>query len=392
MTRRLPEWAHWNPAGTERPWCVGVEEEIMLIDRDGVVANRVAEVIDVLPRDLADRASAETHACVLELKTLPHPGLTGVGRELGAIRSRISRVLDEELELCAFAAGTHPLADASQVQISRGARQRKIASTTRILAEREPTMALHIHVAMPDPHAAVRAIDGLRADLPVVLALAANSPYWRGADSGFASARIPLFSAFPRVGIPRSFGSYASYVEVVEGLLRSAAVPEPGFLWWDARLRPRLGTVEVRIPDAQSTIADAIGVAALVQCLAYVYATGAVPAHADADAETLDESRFLAARDGLEAELLGPRGGRTPARSALDRLLDACWDAAAVLGCTAELALAAALADNPGYVRQRELAAWAGVAALPAWLAATYHREALPPPADVARAVAAVVV
>jgi hypothetical protein len=63
-----------------------------------------------------------------------------------------------------------------------------------------------------------------------------------------------------------------------------------------------------------------------------------------------------------------------------------------VLGCTAELALAAALADNPGYVRQRELAAWAGVAALPAWLAATYHREALPPPADVARAVAAVVV
>lgn len=382
VRRTLPAWARWNPIGAQRPLSIGLEDEIVLIDRDGVVANRVADVLDGLPADLTDRVSAETHACVLELKTAPHAGVAEAGRELADTRRRIGRILDEQFELGAFAAGTHPLADGSQVQISGGARQRKVAATTRVLAGREPTMALHVHVAMPDPDVAVRAIDGLRADLPVLLALAANSPYWRGADSGFASARIPMFSAFPRVGIPRRFGSYARYVQVVEGLLRSASVPEPGFIWWDVRLRPALGTVEVRIPDAQSTVADAVGVAALVQCLAHLHATRPAPVHDDA--ETLQESRFLAARDGLDAELLDPTGRRTPARYALARLLEACRGVAAGLGCARELELAAALADDPGHARQRDLAAWAGVAALPAWLAATYHRDTLPSPVETA--------
>ena len=107
----------------------------------------------------------------------------------------------------------------------------------------------------------------MRVHLPLLLALSANSPFWQGRDTGLASARTPLFQAFPRVGIPRAFRDYAEYVETVDLLIRTEAVPEPTFLWWDVRPQPALGTVEVRIMDAQTRCDDTAALVALVQCL-----------------------------------------------------------------------------------------------------------------------------
>jgi carboxylate-amine ligase len=201
----------------------------------------------------------------------------------------------------------------------------------------------------------------------VLLALSANSPYWRGIDSGFASVRTPIFSMFPRVGIPRHFGTYDEYIRTVEPMLRSGAIPDPGFLWWDARLRPQLGTVEVRIADAQTRVPDAAALAAVVQCL--------VRRHADDDrrdddaAELLAENRFLAARDGMHATLIDDRTyARRPVREVLAELLDDCRAAADALACAPELDRAAALADDPGHARQRAQVARNGLAALPRWL------------------------
>lgn len=325
----------------------------------------------MLPPPLADRASPETHACVLELKTGPHATVAGAGRELASLRRDVACVLASRLGLRAFAAGTHPLAEAADVAVGAGARQRAVARTTQALARREPTMALHVHVGVPGPQAAVNALDGLRERLPLLLALGANSPYWRGADSGFASMRTPLFGAFPRVGIPRRFGTYAAYVEVVERLLRTGAVPEPGFLWWDARLRPALGTVEVRVADAQLDVADAVALAALVQCLVRRHAEP-VP-RAGIAHEILDENRFLAARDGIDAALLDRAGRhRRAARELLGETLAACAATAEALACVTEVAGVADLARDPGHARQRSLAAVVGPAGLPALLADRY--------------------
>jgi carboxylate-amine ligase len=222
---------------------------------------------------------------------------------------------------------------------------------------------------VPGPAAAVRALDGLRGDLPLLLALSANSPYARGEDSGFASVRTPIFSAFPRSGIPRAFGGYAGYVAAVEPLLRAGAISDVGFLWWDARLQPRLGTVEVRVMDAQSQPADAAALAAVVQCLVRLHADGGGPV---AGPEVLDENRFLAARDGMEATLLDGRGGRVAARDAVFDLLVRCAPAAAQLGCTEELDLAARLAADPGDLRQRRAAAHGGIDGLPGRLAEAF--------------------
>src|ERR1700692_5122154 len=101
----------------------------------------------------------------------------------------------------------------------------------RDLARREPTSALHVHVAVPDPETALRAINRLRSHLPLLLALSANSPFWQGRETGLASTRTPMFGAFPRVGLPRAFADYSDYVESIEELLRCGAFPAPTFLW-----------------------------------------------------------------------------------------------------------------------------------------------------------------
>jgi glutamate---cysteine ligase / carboxylate-amine ligase len=364
----LPAWACWNQTAAGRPWTVGVEEEVLLLDAlSWSVANRIDDVLAALPASMRPRVAAETHACVVELRTAPHATVAGAAAELALLRRSLMQVLRDELDLRVAAAGTHPLATCSEVAVSAGRRYREVEATTRALAHREPTLALHVHVAVPDGDAAVRVLDGLRNDLPVLLALSANSPFWRARDSGFASIRTPLFSMFPRVGIPRHFGAYAEYVHAVEVLLVSGAIPEPTFLWWDARLQPRLGTVEVRVMDSQSRISDVVGIAALVQCL--------VRRHADArrvraaEPEALAESRFLAARDGMRAHLVdGPKGNRRPVNDALAELLEACRPSAARLGCASGLESAAALAADPGDARQRRLAACHGLDALPALL------------------------
>jgi carboxylate-amine ligase len=338
------------------------------------VANRIEDALAAVPPNVASHASRETHACVLELRTAPHLSAGGAAGELADLRQSLDAALRDRLGLKAAGTGTHPLAVASDVALTSSPRYRDVARTMRMLAEREPTMALHVHVAVPDPAAAVRVLDGLRGDLPVLLALSANSPYARGADSGFASARTPIFSGFPRVGIPRRFGSYDAYVGAIEPLIRSGAVPEPSFLWWDARLQPRLGTVEVRIMDAQTHVADVAALAALVQCLVVHRARG--PVLTAAQDEVIAENRFLAARDGMEARLVDEAGSAQPVRARLAALLDECADLTSWLGCGPELAAIGALAEAPGNVRQRAYAALAGVAGLPAWLAGAFVEPA----------------
>jgi glutamate---cysteine ligase / carboxylate-amine ligase len=362
----LAPWARWSRAGSERPWTVGVEEEVMLLDaRTRSVANRIDDVLAAVPDELAGHASAETHACVLELKTAPHASLADLAAELATLRPALDGVL-RDLGLCAAAAGTHPLAMRSQVAVTADPRHRQIAQAMGALAHREPTMALHVHVAVPDGATAVRALDGLREDVPLLLALSANSPFWRRCDSGFASMRSPVFSMFPRVGIPRRFGSYERYVAAIDRMLCSVAVPDPSHLWWDARLQPRFGTVEVRVMDAQSRLTDVAALAALVQCLVRWRADDG--GHDATEADVLAENRFLAARDGLDAVFIGRRSGGRAAFDLLAERLEACRPYAGALGCRSELAQVAALAGDPGHARQRRLAARKGLHALVASL------------------------
>ena len=344
----LPAWAAWKQ---DTAWTTGLEEEVMLVSPETwMPASRCEDVLGALPADVAECARAETHGSALELATAPSRTVGEAAAQLVALRVSLAETL-ESLGVRAACSGTHPTARWEDVEVSPGARYQFVHASMRELARREPTFGLHVHVAVPDPEAALRALNGIRGHLPLLLALSGNSPFWQGRDSGLASARTPIFQAFPRTGPPRWFSDYADYVEAIDVLVRCDAIPEPTFLWWDARLQPRFGTLEVRIMDSQIRVADTAAIAALVQCLVRLEADGEP---VDVPAEVLSENRFLAARDGMEARLVEPAAWcRRPVRDRLAELLDACAPFARELGCEAELADVARLAAEPGAARQR---------------------------------------
>ena len=351
-------WSHWRGRPREEQYTVGIEEEAMLLDpSDWSLAHLSDRVVEALPEGVAEHATMETHKSALELATSVHGDIGSAAAELGELREGLSQTL-RSLGVRAACAGTHPFAVWQDTVVSSGQRYEFVYGSMRELARREPTFALHVHIGIADPDDAMRLTNRMRAHLPLFLALSVNSPFWQGRDTGLASARTPLFQAFPRVGIPRRFRDYDDYVGTVDLLMCCGSMPDPTFLWWDVRPQPRFGTVEVRIMDAQTNIPETAALASLVQCVARLEVErGYVSTRALEVPEALDENRFLAARDGIRAQLLDPMRDRcVPASGRLATLVDACWPHAKALGCERELGLLAHLAGDPGADRQRAIA------------------------------------
>jgi glutamate---cysteine ligase / carboxylate-amine ligase len=367
-------WSQWRPHPSGEDYTLGVEEEVMLLHpHDWSLAQQIDRVLMTLPAGLSEHVTPETHKSVLELATGVHARVGGVADELRELRHTLEVQLSL-LGLRAAAAGTHPFTVWHETVVSTGGRYEMVYGSMRELARREPTFALHVHVGVRDPDDAIRTADRLRAHVPLFLALSANSPFWQGRDTGLASARTPLFQAFPRVGIPRAFGSYDEFVESVDLLIRCEAFPEPTFLWWDVRPQPRFGTVEVRIMDVQASLDQTLPLVALVQCLARLECEeGYAPIALLDSPEVLEENRFLAARDGVEAELISPdEERRVPVREHVEELLDVLHPHAQDLRCENELAGVAELLTWPSSARQLEFARTSGLRGLVEELARQY--------------------
>ena len=353
-----PAWSQWSGGDEIGAYTLGVEEEAMLLDpRTWALAHRIEDLLPRLPQGTQDQVTAETHGSAFEVRTGVSSTVGDAIGELRALRTELQRTL-ETLGLRAAVAGTHPFAIWQEIAVSAGERYQFVYGSMRELARREPTFALHVHVGIPDEETAIRVNDRMRVHLPLLLAVSANSPFWQGRDSGLASARTPLFQAFPRVGVPRAFGSYEVYAETVDLLIRTEAVPEPTFLWWDVRPQPALGTVEVRIMDAQTRCADTAAIVALVQCLIRLEAEeGYASEIAISAQEVISENRFIAARDGVDANLVDPAlERRVPVPDILADLLPHLRPHAEDLGCEEELASVMDLVADPPARRQLETA------------------------------------
>jgi glutamate---cysteine ligase / carboxylate-amine ligase len=356
---QLPAWAEWVAS---TPYRVGVEEEVMILDPASGALAAGGAALDDLPRDLGERVHPETHQSAAELATTPHREASEVGREAGFLRRRLQSHLAEH-GLALAAAGTHPLAVWTDIRVSEGPRYQIIHETMRELARREPTFALHVHIGVDTAPRALALLNRLVTHVPLLLALSANSPFWQGRDTGLSSARTSIFQAFPRTGLPQIYSTYEEYIEAIDRLVRTDAIPEPTFIWWDVRLQPGLGTVEVRIMDSQITADATAALAALVQIIAHLeleegYCSDAL----QAAPEVLDENRFLAARDGMEAQLIDLEAGRRlPARGQLDHLLDQAHDHAEELGCADALSAVRDLSHASGAAWQRETAVSGGL-------------------------------
>jgi glutamate---cysteine ligase / carboxylate-amine ligase len=333
MSEVAAPWANWSAS---EPYTLGVEEEVMLLDPadDWSLAERIDEVLPRLSKRLGERVTGETHGSAVELSTDPHAAVSDAIDQVQRLRAILSAEL-AAVGLRAASAGTHPSAVWSEMSIAGGDRQGAVYGSMRELARREPTFALHVHIGVGDPERAIELYNRLRGHLALLLALAANSPFWQGRDTGLASARVPIFQAFPRVGVPRQFGDYSEYVETVDLLLRCQAFPEPTFLWWDVRPQPRFGTVEVRVMDAQIRPRATRTLVALMQSIASLeLEEGYLALDRVGSPEVLAENRFIASRDGVHARLIDPSLERlVPVTEILANLMPALAPHADRLGC-----------------------------------------------------------
>jgi carboxylate-amine ligase len=342
--------------GTSEPFTLGIEEELLLVDRETRrLAPVAAEVLAAM--EAHERAAShEVYAASLELRSPPRLDAEDAAREVAGLRAAA---------LCAGAtligAGVHPAGELGDVPLVDSERYRLVGGSMRGLIRRTPECALHIHVGMPDADTAIRVFNGIRSELPLLLALSANSPMWFGKDSGLASARFALVRSYPRRAVPRAFEDLDDYARTIAAVAAAGDLSDYTYVWWDVRLHPRLGTIELRELDAQARIADVAAVAALVQAIARQEAERP---RTPEPSEAISESSFRASRDGIAATLLDD-GQLRPVRDVARRVLDRVAPAAAELGGEGALAgIERMLDEGGGAARQRAALERGGVEAV----------------------------
>jgi carboxylate-amine ligase len=296
---------------------VGVEEELLLVDSTTYAlvpdAAAVLTRLDGLPPGVAGH---EAFAAEIELRSPAAPDAESATQAI-----REARAAARQAGATLMGAGLHPDAALGDAELVAKERYRRVENEMRGLIRRTPECALHVHVGMPDADAAVDALNGLREALPLLQALAANSPFWFGHDSGMASARAAIVRAYPGRGVPRAFANWDDYAQTADQALKAGDLPDYTYLWWDIRLQPRLGTVEVRELDAQAPLRDVAAIAGLVHALALRAIED--PPRRPTVPEALAWSAWMASRDGLDAAVLDAAGAR---RSLRDIALETAAD------------------------------------------------------------------
>src|SRR5207244_2181494 len=162
-------------------------------------------------------------------------------------------------------AGTHPFSLFERQRITARDRYRALVDQMQYVARRELIFGMHIHVAVDDADKAIQVVNGLLPHIGPLLALSASSPFWRGEPTGLRSSRQMVFAAFPRSGPPPRFESYADYAEVVGQLEKTGCIADYTHIWWDIRLHPRLGTIEVRICDAMTRLEHVVAIGEILR-------------------------------------------------------------------------------------------------------------------------------
>jgi carboxylate-amine ligase len=345
--------------GSSSPFTVGVEEELFLVDPTTREIARVTDaVLARLPRFTRGRVLGEMCDGVVELVTPVCRDAGEVVRHLGALRAAVASSGAAAL----MGAGVHPGAAYGDVAHRPGRHYAAVAADTGSLLRQTTYCGLHVHVGMPDPETAVAAFNGMRKWVPVLQAISANSPFWYGRDSGLASSRAVVCHSVPRTRLPGAFRDWAHYQRTVQELVVAGELDGVGSIWWDVRLHPGHGTLEVRLADAQSSLADVEGLTALIHGLVQHEALVADPVHPDR--ELLDEATFRAIRDGLDARL-SLNGTMRHVQDLAARAVAVAFPYAARAGCADALDhVERVLVTGNGAVRQRAAFADGGLPAV----------------------------
>jgi carboxylate-amine ligase len=348
-------------AGPE--YTVGVEEELMLLDPHtlGLVPH-AGHVVEAAHD--AGHVKAEVRQCMVEIASRPWPTSLELLDDLVELRAEVLRAATVEGCLVA-GAGVHPFSAPEHQPTTPTPRYLAIMAEVAYPWRRALVFGTHVHVAVASADKAVQVTEALLPDLPLLIALGASSPFWRGQATGLASNRLAALAGVPRTGIPPVFRRFGEYTDALDVLRRAGAVPDASHVWWDVRSQARLGTIEVRVLDAQPDVIDTAALAAVVQSLVRHHGrTWDDGFRTTADRFLLAENRWLALRHGLDARLVGADGRPHEAGELVSDLVVRLGESAAAVGATWALnritrianrgSAATAMLDR--YKRRRELA------------------------------------
>ncbi|MCK7623568.1 glutamate--cysteine ligase [Streptomyces sp. RS10V-4] len=320
------------------PPTFGVEEEFFLADRGTrATVARAPEVLKRARAHLGEQVGAELFTTTVETRTPPVSTLEELRRHLGELRAGLVAAA-AEADCRVVASGTPVIPFAGAPEIADVPRYHAMADryAPLVTGDRNTGVcACHVHVFVPDREEAVQLCNHLRPWLPVLQALAANSPFQDGRDSGFAGWRALHFGRWPHVGPTPPFRDAAAYAGLVDTLVASGMLMDRKLVYWYARPSERWPTLEIRVPDVNADLDTVLFLASLTRALAGVLLTDirkGAPAPEIGD-PVLRAAHWRAARDGLRGSGLDPVTGRLrPAQELAVRLLDRAAPALAETG------------------------------------------------------------
>jgi len=347
-------------AFTGPSYTIGIEEELMIVDEETLdLSNSIERLLADLNEMPTDgEVKPELMEGVCEIATTPVKNTVEAGAQLRALRRTVNQVAQQH-ELAIGSAGTHPFALWEDSRVVARPRYRDLISGLQFVARQEIIFGIHVHVGVDDPDKAIHVTNGMRVHAPLLLALSANSPFWRGDDTGLESTRTPVFRAFPRVGIPPRYDDFADWARRIQFMVESKVIGDYTYLWYDVRPHPNFGTVEVRVMDSQTRVEQTLALAALVQAMVKELCE-----HYDSGAELsrypyemLDENKWLAARHGLDAQLVDlPKQERVPVPELTRRVMERLRPHAEELGSEEDFdCLEDILDKGTGASRQRKV-------------------------------------
>jgi carboxylate-amine ligase len=309
---------------TREEFTVGVEEEYQIINaRTRELHSRQEQIMPEAEERIGDSVTPELYLSQIEIGTPVCRTLADVRAEIVRLRREVIAAAENQGNHIA-AAGTHPFSHWEDQQLTPKARYVGIEQDYQQLAREQLIFGCHVHVGIRDREAAIKVMNRARPWLAVLLALSANSPYWLGADTGYASFRTQLWRRWPMAGTPQIFASRAEYDELVEALVATESISDATKIYWDTRPSARFETLEFRVTDVCMTVDEAVMVAGLAQALARTcYADALRDSPIDhARPELLRAAKWRAARYGLDADLIDVETKRAvPALELVEKLL-----------------------------------------------------------------------
>jgi carboxylate-amine ligase len=316
-----------------RDFTIGIEEEFAILDpQTRGLTPRFEELREAAQDDdrLAGSVAGELISSEIEIRSQKYDDFATALADQRENRTRLFRLAADHGVLLA-ATGTHPWSPWQEQRIIETEHYQRLREQLGYVAYRNNTFSVHVHVGIKGADRAIAVCDRMRAILPELLAISANSPFLDGRDSGLHSVRSQIFTkSFPRCGIPDAFGNWATYADYVDFLKRTNCIVEHTQLWWSVRPHHAYGTVEVRICDAQSSAEESTALAALAAaCAAQAgldYDDGLLPE--PPPDRLIEENLWRAIRYGLDGRMIDlERGEEFPSAALPDRLL--AWTAPA---------------------------------------------------------------